>query len=103
MASIWKHPKSKYFTACWTDSTGRRLKRSNKSTDKRQAEKLARQFEEESRAKRTATQARRIPTYARPDTCAGTRSGTRSGTCASPGTCPRAGCTAAVRSGFWWA
>jgi integrase len=36
------------------------MKRSTKSTDKRLAEKLARQFEDESRAKRTAAQARRI-------------------------------------------
>ena len=60
MASLWKHPRSKFFTACWTDSTGRRMKRSTKSTDKREAEKLARQFEEESRSRRTAKQARRV-------------------------------------------
>lgn len=60
MASLWKHPQSKYFTACWTDGSGRRLKRSTKTTDKRTAEKLAVQFEEESRSKRTAKQARRV-------------------------------------------
>lgn len=60
MASLWKHPQSKYFTACWTDANGRRMKRSTRSTDRRQAEKLARQFEDESRAKRTAKQARRV-------------------------------------------
>ena len=60
MSSLWKHPQSKYFTACWTDATGRRMKRSTKSTDKKLAEKLARQFEEESRSKRTAKQARRV-------------------------------------------
>lgn len=60
MASLWKHPQSKFFTACWTDASGRRMKRSTKTTDKKLAEKLARQFEEESRAKRTAKQARRV-------------------------------------------
>jgi integrase len=60
MASLWKHPNSKFFTACWTDSTGRRMKRSTKTTDKKLAQKLADRFEEESRGKRTATQARRI-------------------------------------------
>lgn len=60
MASIWKRINSKYYTACWTDSTGRRMKRSTKTTEKKLAEKLAAQFEEESRAKRTAKQARRV-------------------------------------------
>jgi len=60
MASLWKHPQSQYFTACWTDASGRRMKRSTKSTDKKQAMKLASKFEEESRAKRTAKQARRV-------------------------------------------
>ena len=60
MASLWKREKSRYYTACWTDAKGRRMKRSTKTTDKKLAEKLARQFEEESRAKRTANQARRI-------------------------------------------
>ncbi len=60
MASLWKHPNSQFFTACWTDATGRRLKRSTKTTDKKLAQKLADRFEEESRGKRTATQARRV-------------------------------------------
>lgn len=60
MASLWKHPQSKYFTACWTDASGRRLKRSTKSTDKKEAQKMADLFEEESRRKRTAKQARRV-------------------------------------------
>jgi len=60
MASLWKHPNSRFFTACWTDAAGRRMKRSTKCTDKKQAEKLARQFEDESRSKRTARQARRV-------------------------------------------
>jgi integrase len=60
MASIIRRPESKYFIACWTNSAGRRLKRSTKTTERKLAEKLARQFEAESRSRRTATQARRI-------------------------------------------
>ena len=62
MASIWKRPTSKYITACWSDAAGNRFKRSTKTTDKRLAAKMARQFEEESRSKRTANQARRVLT-----------------------------------------
>ncbi len=60
MASLWKNPRSKFFIACFTDSKGRRLKRSTKSTDKKAALKIANKFEEESRAKRTARQARQV-------------------------------------------
>lgn len=62
MASLWKHPNSKFWTACWTDGTGRRAKRSTKTTDKKLAQKLADQFEEESRGRPTANQARRVLT-----------------------------------------
>lgn len=60
MASISKRPDSKYWRACWTAPDGRRMKRSTKTADKKLAEKLARQFEEETKAKRTARQARSI-------------------------------------------
>ena len=60
MASLWKRPNSQFWFACWTDSRGRRLKRSTGTPDKKQADKLARQFEDESRRKRTAKQARRV-------------------------------------------
>ncbi len=57
MASIWKHPKSQYWTAHFVDANGRRLKRSTKSTDRKTATKLAEQFEEAARKKRTLKQA----------------------------------------------
>lgn len=60
MASLWKRKNSQYWTACFTALDGRQLKRSTGTTDRRQAEKLAFKFEEEARAKRTATQARRV-------------------------------------------
>lgn len=60
MASLWKHPHSKYWTACFTGRDGRRLKRSTKTTDRRLATKLAEQFEDAARKKRTARQARAV-------------------------------------------
>lgn len=60
MASIWKRPTSRFLTACWTDSNGKRFKRSTKTTDKKLAAKLARMFEEESQGKKTAKQVRRV-------------------------------------------
>jgi len=37
MASVWKHPKSKYWTACFTDEDGRQVKRSTKQTNRKEA------------------------------------------------------------------
>mgnify|MGYP006915294218 CR=1 FL=1 len=41
MASVWKHPNSPFWTACFTCLDGRRKKRSTKETNRRKAEKLA--------------------------------------------------------------
>ena len=60
MASVWQHPKSKYWTACFTDKAGRRRKRSTKETNRRKAEAIAAKFEESSRKKRTFTQLRDV-------------------------------------------
>ncbi len=46
MASIWKHPDSPYWTACYTNHLGRRVKRSTKLTEKRAATKLALEWED---------------------------------------------------------
>lgn len=45
MASIWKHPESKYWVGCWTDETGKQRKRSTKQTDRSKAEEIARGWE----------------------------------------------------------
>ena len=37
MASLWKHPKSKYWTACYTNKDGKQVKRSTKQTERGQA------------------------------------------------------------------
>lgn len=64
MASIVKRTESKYWTACFTSRDGRQLKRSTKSTDKRQALNIALELEEvEKKAKAgvlTTTQLRKV-------------------------------------------
>ena len=60
MASLWKHPQSKYWTACFTDRTGKQRKRSTGTTDRKQALKLANEYEDAARRRRTARQAREV-------------------------------------------
>ena len=45
MASLWKHPNSKFWTACYTDRDGRQVKRSTKQTDKKKAMLIAVEYE----------------------------------------------------------
>jgi integrase len=45
MASLFKHPKSQFWSACYTDRHGRQLKRSTKSTDKAHAMRIAIELE----------------------------------------------------------
>jgi integrase len=56
MASLTKRPTSSFWVACFTDRNGRRLKRSTATTDRKQAQKIADQYEEAARRKRTAIQ-----------------------------------------------
>lgn len=60
MASLWKHPNSPYYTACFTDKTGKKRKRSTKETNAQKALKIAQKFEEASRKRRTFSQARQV-------------------------------------------
>ena len=60
MASLWKHPKSKYFVGCFSLPGGSRTKRSTKTTDRKLALKLVNEWEEAARKNLTETQARRI-------------------------------------------
>ncbi|HBJ83174.1 MAG TPA: hypothetical protein DDZ88_04735 [Verrucomicrobiales bacterium] len=60
MASLWKHPESKFFFACFTDRTGRRLKRSTKETGRAKAQRIADAFELAARQKQTARQVRSV-------------------------------------------
>ena len=45
MASLWKHPNSSCWSACYTDRDGRQLKRTTKQTDKRKALLIAVEWE----------------------------------------------------------
>lgn len=45
MASVCKRAKSPFFTACFTDRNGRQLKRSTKTTDRKQALQIAIELE----------------------------------------------------------
>lgn len=60
MASVWQHPKSKYWTACWTDETGHRRKRSTKLTKRSEAQKLADTWEATYRRQISRGQAQKV-------------------------------------------
>ncbi len=60
MASLWKHPESKFFFACFTDRAGRRLKRSTKETSRARAQRIAESYELAARQKQTARQVRSV-------------------------------------------
>ena len=60
MASIWRNPKSKYFTACFRDGNGRARRITTKETNRRRALKIAEAFERAAREQRTLVHTRRI-------------------------------------------
>ncbi len=64
MASIWKHPMSRFWYACFTDKSGRQLKTSTKlpNTEKnrKMAQRIADDLEMAHRENQTATQIQRI-------------------------------------------
>src|SRR5260370_6162919 len=46
MASLWKHPQSKFWMGCYTAADGRQLKRSTRETDKHKALVIAQTWEQ---------------------------------------------------------
>jgi integrase len=60
MASIWKHPQSKYWVACYTDQEGRQRKKSTKIDAKEKnrgkAQKVAEALDDAHRRRSTTTQ-----------------------------------------------
>ncbi len=46
MATVWKHPKSRFWTACYTNRNGKQVKRSTKLTNRNKAQRVALEFEE---------------------------------------------------------
>jgi integrase len=60
MASVWKHPKSKYWYARFLGPDGRWRNASTRKTDRKQALKTADEYEAAGQARRTAAQVRRV-------------------------------------------
>jgi integrase len=60
MSSIWKNPKSPFWTACWRDAEGQQRRRSTKTTDRRLARRIAQEFESATRQKRTLHQLEKV-------------------------------------------
>src|SRR5258705_5679178 len=60
MSSIWRHPHSKYFTACFRDHTGKQRRISTKETDRRKALKIAEAYEKACRQRRTKLHTKRV-------------------------------------------
>jgi hypothetical protein len=56
VASVWKHPDSRYWTACFRDQNGRQRRISTKETNNKKALKIAEEFERAARTKRTLKQ-----------------------------------------------
>jgi integrase len=60
MASIWKHPLSQYWTACFRDLNGKQRRISTKTIDRKTAQRLAEEYESAVRTKRTLHQAQLV-------------------------------------------
>jgi integrase len=60
MASIWKHPESQYWIACFRDANGRQRRLSTKVTDPKEALRIAGDYEKASRTRRTLRQTRKV-------------------------------------------
>jgi len=60
VASIWKHPKSQYWTACFRDVNGHQRRASTKETNRKRAQSIANEYEKASRTKRTLRQVQTV-------------------------------------------
>jgi len=60
MASIWKHPQSRFWTACFRDAGGRQRRISTREANPRKAQKIAEAYEKASREKKTRLHTRRV-------------------------------------------
>jgi hypothetical protein len=45
VASVWRHPESQYWTACFHDENGRQRRITTKETNRKKALKIAEEFE----------------------------------------------------------
>jgi hypothetical protein len=60
VASLTRRPTSRFWVACFTDRTGRRLKRSTGGTDRKAAKRIARSYELAAQKLKTSRQVRRV-------------------------------------------
>jgi hypothetical protein len=60
VASLTKRPNSRFWVACFTDRTGRRLKRSTGETDRKAAKDIAHSYELAAQKLKTSRQVRRV-------------------------------------------
>jgi integrase len=60
MASIWKNPKSKYWTACWRDPSGKQRRATTRTTDRRLARRMAEEFERATKSKQSLAQFEKV-------------------------------------------
>jgi hypothetical protein len=60
VASVWKHPKSQYWTACFRDQNGRQRRISTKETNNKKALKIAEEFDRAAKTKRTLKQVQNV-------------------------------------------
>jgi integrase len=60
MASIWKRANSQYWTACFRDQNGNQRRASTKETNRKQAQKIADEYEKAIRTKRTLRQTQKV-------------------------------------------
>ena len=57
---MWRHPRSRYWTACFRDQNGRQRRRSTKATKRKKAQRIADEYEKAVLAKRTLRQVQRV-------------------------------------------
>jgi integrase len=60
MASIARHPGTRFWFGCYTDANGKRCQRSTKSTDRKEALKIVTAWEEVASKRATEAQTRRV-------------------------------------------
>jgi integrase len=60
VSSVWRHPASRYFTACFRDQNGRQRRITTKETNRRKALKIAEAYEKVGRTRRTNLHTKRV-------------------------------------------
>jgi integrase len=56
MSSVWRHPESRYWTACFRDASGKQRRVSTKTADRKKAMRIADEFEKTASTRRTLRQ-----------------------------------------------